>query len=134
MNVDFTQLATWAVAFFVPAALSIAYALGSVILQYLKKNPLAALFISEDLVRKTLQDCIQWGVGYATQKVKENNLQVKFDNQFIAQVVQYVTEHVPDALAYFKITPSALEAMVKARLGLTDPANVVPVGTAIVAK
>lgn len=84
------------------------------------KTPFGFL-VSDDMVRGYLQEAINFGIGYATQKAKESNLEVKFDNAFLATVLQYVVERVPDALEHFGITPTALEAMVKARLGLLAP-------------
>lgn len=111
----------WLIAFVAPAIAALAFGLVSSALAWLKtKTPYASL-IPEKLIKDTLQEAINFGIGYAVQKAKEANLEVKFDNAFVAGVVQYVGERTPDALEHFGITPTSLETMVKARLGLLAP-------------
>lgn len=111
----------WLIAFLAPAVAALVWGLVSAGLAWLKtKTPYASL-IPEQIIRDALQQAINFGIGYAVQKAKEANLEVKFDNAFVAGVVQYVGERTPDALEHFGITPTSLEAMVKARLGLLAP-------------
>lgn len=121
MTVNFNDIAVWILAFGVPALLVVLNALAKPVIEWLQTKTPFGVLVTEEAARKVLQECINYGIGYATQKLKESNLEVKFDNAFIGTVLQYVVERTPDALEQFGITPTALEAMVKARLGLLAP-------------
>lgn len=118
MTVNFTEFTLWVIAFVVPVLVVIANAGAKILVDYIKTKTPFGFLVSDEMVRGVLQEAINYGIGYATQKAKESNLEVKFDNAFIGTVLQYVVERVPDSLEHFGITPSSLEAMIKARLGL----------------
>jgi hypothetical protein len=121
MSVNLNEFVVWVIAFGVPALLVVLNALAKPLVDWIQAKTPFGMLVTEEAARKILQEAINYGIGYATQKVKENNLEVKFDNAFIGVVLQYVVERTPDALEQFGITPTALEAMVKARLGLLAP-------------
>lgn len=106
----------WLIGFLVPAATVLLWGIVKGALDWLQKS--YGIKVPEAVVRATLQEAINYGIGYAMQKAKEVDATVKFDNIFIDNVVKYVFERVPDALEHFGITPTSLEAMVKARIGL----------------
>ena len=121
MTVQFEELAVYLITLGVPVLLVLAAALSKWIGGLLGGSSAAGQAAAEGVARIVLEKAINYGIGYAIQKAKESNLEVKFDNAFLATVMQYVVERTPDALETFGITPTSLEAMVKARLGLTDP-------------
>ena len=121
VEVNFTDPLLWLLALGVPALSAVVFWLGSILTDWVKRNTPFGVLVTDQLVREALQGAINFGIGYATQKIKESNATVTFDNAFIGSVVQYVTERVPDALEHFGINATALEAMVKARLGLLHP-------------
>ena len=121
MTVQFEELAVYLITLGVPVLLVLAAALSKWIGGLLGGSSEAGKAAAEGVARIVLEKAINFGIGYAIQKAKESNLEVKFDNAFLATVMQYVVERTPDALETFGITPTSLEAMVKARLGLTDP-------------
>lgn len=121
MIVQFQELAVWIIGFGLPVMLVLAQAFSKWIGGLLGGSTASGKAAAEAMARVVLEKAINFGIGYAIQKAKESNLEVKFDNAFLATVMQYVVERTPDALETFGITPSSLEAMVKARLGLTDP-------------
>ena len=121
MTVNFEEITLWVLAFGVPALIVLLNALAKPFIEWIQTKTPFGVLVTEEAARKVLQEAINYGIGYATQKLKESNLEVKFDNAFIGVVLQYVVERTPDALEQFGITPTALEAMVKARLGLLAP-------------
>lgn len=106
----------WFITFIAPAVTVIVWGIVKAALDWLKKT--YGIDIPEPVIKATLQEAINFGIGYAIAKAKEVDTNVKFDNRFIDDVVKYVVERVPDALEHFGITPTSLEAMVKARIGL----------------
>ena len=121
MTVQFQELAVWIIGFGLPVMLVLAQGLAKWLGGLLGGSTASGKAAAEAMARVVLEKAINFGIGYAIQKAKESNLEVKFDNAFLATVMQYVVERTPDALETFGITPTSLEAMVKARLGLTDP-------------
>jgi len=121
MTVNLQEITIWLLAFGVPAFVVLLNALAKPLVEWIRSKTPFGVLVTEEAARKVLQEAINYGIGYATQKIKENNLEVKFDNAFVGMVLQYVVERTPDALEQFGITPTALEAMVKARLGLLAP-------------
>ncbi len=102
--------------FITPAVGAVAWGLVKLALDWVKAK--FGFEVPESVIKATLQEAINYGIGYAIQKAKEVDGEVKFDNVFLQEAVRYIAERVPDALEHFGITPTSLEAMVKARLGL----------------
>jgi len=74
-------------------------------------------------VRQNIYDVFEKGLAYAAQKAVEKGqdfTKIEVKNQMIAEAAQYVIPKIPDGLAYFNITPKALEQMLEARLGTAN--------------
>lgn len=112
--VEFQSTALWLVAFILPTAYVLADFARTVALAWIKTK--FGFTIPEEVVAKTLQDAIQYGVAFATNRIKEKNLVVKFDNEFVALAVEYIKASVPGAIARFGFDDQRLADMVRARL------------------
>lgn len=115
--VEFQELVVWAITFIAPTVYVIATSVKDIAINWLKTKTSFGFLIPEDEVAKRLQTALEYGVAYATTKVKEQNLVVKFDNDFIAYAVEYVKDSVPDAVKRFGFSDTRLADMVKARIG-----------------
>lgn len=114
--VDFTDTVIMFITLVAPAVFVIANRLGEIITSWLKTKTPFGFLISEEVVKNTLQEAVQYGVNYATQKAKESSARVEVDNAFILNAVQYIKDSVPDALKRFNITDERLADMVRARI------------------
>jgi len=114
MEVAFNELAVGLLAIVVPAVLAVAKVLQEALISWLKTK--FGFFVPDEVIRTYLNEAIQNGIKFATNKVKETDLVVTFDNKFVGLAVDYVADRVPDALKRFGITPEKLADMVRARL------------------
>jgi hypothetical protein len=112
--VEFQSTALWLVAFILPAVYVLADFARTVALGWIRTK--FGFTIPEEVVAKALQDAIQYGVAYANNRIKEKNLVVKFDNEFVATAVEYIKASVPGAIKRFGFTDERLADMVRARL------------------
>jgi hypothetical protein len=114
--VEFQELIIWAITFIAPTVFVVANFAKDIAINWLKTNTSFGFLIPEEEVAKRLQAALEYGVAYATTRVKEQNLVVKFDNDFIAYAVEYVKDSVPDAVKRFGYDDARLADMVKARI------------------
>lgn len=78
--------------------------------------------------RKVIEEMIEIGAGYATKKLAgpDGQLSFKVENEFVAEIADYMVDSVPGALKHFKIDPrtpegrAKLERMIEARIGLSE--------------
>ena len=112
--VEFQSTALWLVAFILPTIYVLADFLKTVVLSWMKTK--FGFLIPEEAVARTLQEAVEYGVAFATNRIKEKNLVVKFDNEFIAMAVEYIKASVPGAIARFGFDDQRLADMVRARL------------------
>jgi hypothetical protein len=112
--VEFQSVALWLLAFILPTVYVLADFAKTVAVSWIKTK--FGFLIPEEVVAKTLQDAIAYGVAFATNRIKEKNLVVKFDHEFVAVAVEYVKASVPGALQRFGIDDQRLADMVRARL------------------
>ena len=112
--VEFQSTALWLVAFIVPTVYVLADFIKAVAISWIKTK--FGFLIPEEVVAKTLQEAVEYGVAFATNRIKEKNLVVKFDNEFIAMAVEYIKASVPGAIARFGFDDQRLADMVRARL------------------
>jgi hypothetical protein len=115
--VEFQELVVWAITFIAPTVYVIATSVKDIAINWLKTKTSFGFLIPEDEVAKRLQTTLEFAVAYATTRVREQNLVVKFDNDFIAYAVEYVKDSVPGAIERFGYTDARLADMVKARIG-----------------
>jgi hypothetical protein len=114
MEVAFNELAVGLLAIVVPTVLAVAKVLQEALISWLKTK--FGFFVPDEVIRTYLNEAIQNGIKFATNKVKETDLVVTFDNKFVGLAVDYIADRVPDALKRFEITPEKLADMIKARL------------------
>lgn len=114
--VDFTETIVLLITLVAPAVFVAAQKLGEVFTSWLKTKTPFGFLIPEEIVQKTLQDAVQYGVNYAVTKAKESSARVEVDNAFLLNAVEYVKQSVPDALKRFNITDQRLADMVRARI------------------
>ena len=112
--VEFQSTALWLVAFIVPTVYVLADFIKTVAISWIKTK--FGFLIPEEVVAKTLQEAVEYGVAFATNRIKEKNLVVKFVNEFIAMAVEYIKASVPGAIARFGFDDQRLADMVRARL------------------
>ena len=104
----------WLIAFILPTVYVLADFVKGVALSWMKTK--FGFLIPEELAAKTLQSAIEYGVAFATNKTREKNLVVRFDNEFVAMAVDYIKASVPDAIKRFGFDDQRLADMVHARL------------------
>ena len=112
--VEFQSVALWLVAFIVPTVYVLADFFKTVAISWIKTK--FGFLIPEEVVAKALQESIEYGVAFATNRIKEKNLVVKFDNEFIVTAVEYIKASVPGAIQRFGFDDQRLADMVRARL------------------
>lgn len=71
---------------------------------------------SADIVRDTLNQAMQRGLDYARVKVGPGPT-LGVESRVVAVAAQYVIDHTPDALRYFKVDEQSLKEKLLARLG-----------------
>jgi|AntAceMinimDraft_11_1070367.scaffolds.fasta_scaffold00449_46 hypothetical protein len=114
--VDFTDTLVYFITLVAPAMFVVAQKLGELTTSWLKTKTPFGFLIPEEVVQKTLQDAVQYGVNYATTVAREHSARVEIDNAFLLNAVQYVKASVPDALRRFNVTDERIADMVRARI------------------
>lgn len=69
-----------------------------------------------DAVRGYLEPTLQNALAFGQAKTKALPLNVDAKNAIVAEAANFVIQHVPDALAFFKIDAEALKRILAARL------------------
>nr|WP_321336603.1 hypothetical protein [Breoghania sp.] len=83
-----------------------------------------------DALHSALMTAVNYGLSKAGDKLSSASVDVK--SAAIAEMLDYVMGAVPDAIAYFGLTPEWLETMLEAKLGLagSETASASPETTA----
>jgi hypothetical protein len=95
---------------------SVASALGVLLLWVVQRFGGSIGQQNADVVRGYLNDAMQYALGFAHSKLGPGAISVDVKSPFIAEAVQFVLDHVPDAVKFFGLDQQSLAKLLAARL------------------
>jgi hypothetical protein len=113
--IDFTPILNELIPVMVAIVGGLAIWGAKLVREWIKAKTGVQLNISDDQMRKYIDQAIQYGVALVVGKVG-GKAKISVDNAQLAQIANYVIAAVPDALKAFGITPEQLQDMIRARL------------------